>query len=64
MDEIKYAPRSMEKKLKRKKKCSVNNRHKAQEMLTIVEWSAIIFLSYYVAFMQYNSINMRLSLFL
>ena len=64
MDEIKYAPKRMEKKSKSKKKYSVNNRHKAQEMLTIVEWSAIIFLSYYVAFMQYNSINMRLSLFL
>ena len=64
MDEIKYAPKSMGKKSKSKKKYSVNNRHKAQEMLTIVEWSAIIFLSYYVAFMQYNSINMRLSLFL
>ena len=64
MDEIKYAPKSMEKKSKSKKEYSVNNRHKAQEMLTIVEWSAIIFLSYYVAFMQYNSINMRLSLFL
>lgn len=33
-------------------------------MMTIAEWIAIIFLSYYVAFMQYNSINMRLSLFL
>lgn len=43
MDEIKYAPKSMEKKSKSKKKYSVNNRHKAQEMLTIVEWSAIIF---------------------
>ena len=64
MDEIKYAPKSMEKKSKSKKKYSVNNRHKAQEMLTIVEWSVIIFFSYYVAFMQYNSINMRLSLFL
>ena len=64
MDEIKYAPKSMEKKSKSKKKYSVNNRYKFREMMTIAELIAIIFLSYYVAFMQYNSINMRLSLFL
>lgn len=64
MDEIKYAPKSMEKKSKSKKKYSVNNRYKFREMMTIAEWIAIIFLSYYVAFMQYNSVNMRLSLFL
>ena len=64
MDEIKYAPKSMEKKSKSKKKYSVNNRYKFREMMTIAKWIAIIFLSYYVAFMQYNSINMRLSLFL
>ena len=64
MDELKYAPKSMEKKSKSKKKYSVNNRYKFREMMTIAEWIAIIFLSYYVAFMQYNSINMRLSLFL
>ena len=49
-------------KNRRVKNYSVNNRHKDREMMTIVEWFAIIFLSYYVAFMQYNSINMRLSL--
>lgn len=52
------------KKKSKSKKYSVNNRHKAREMMTIIEWFAIIFLSYYVAFMQYNSINTRLSLLL
>ena len=43
MDEIKYAPKSMEKKSKSKKKYSVNNRHKAGVMMTISQSFVIIF---------------------
>ena len=40
----------MEKKSKSKKRYSVNNRHKAREMMTIVEWFAIIFFIVLICF--------------